>query len=131
MRWMLLVLSISSANILGCGPKGGSIASAGVPPVTAGTTWRIDVPNGDPDQTWVVLLGNGELEYTQVWPTKEFQHDGTDHWWVKGDLLQIEWTNGYSLETYPLVPGAKTLEGTKRSESWGDELHPCTITFVR
>lgn len=60
----------------------------------------------------VRLHDDGTLSYQ--YPDQEWTHDGDDRWSVEGDELVISWSDGYSIERYPM--GADTrqdIAGTK------------------
>jgi hypothetical protein len=127
MSWLKVVPALVLA--VGCGPKAPPVA-AGAAGALEGSTWHIMVPDGDPADSWVNLLGDGLLEYAYE-AEGSYTNDGTDHWRFDGTTLTIEWSNGYSLETYAWVEGQPVLPGTKTSDSWPGEVRSCSIERVR
>lgn len=95
----------------------------------ADTVWKINVPGGDPPVAYVQLRADGRFGYNYTAP-QDFTYDEGDTWKVDRGVLVISWTDGYSVESYPLMGGTTKFFGGKTSKSFEGE-HACTIQKVQ
>jgi len=108
----LILLTLSSLFILGCSSQNDVTKSIGNSKLI-NSVWRQETKVGEPPICYIELKKDGVVGYNEE-EANHFDYSDDDSWHVKDNILTIVWTNGYTIDEFPLTPNKEMkLVGTQ------------------
>ena len=96
----LILFTITSFLILGCSSQDDSkkiITNTEL----INSVWRQETEVGEPPICYIELKKDGVVGYQEE-EANNFDYSGDDSWSVINNTLTIVWTNGYTIDEFPL-----------------------------
>jgi len=102
-----ILLTITSFLILGCSSQDNSQKVIGNAKLI-NSVWKQETEVGEPPISYIELKKDGVVGYNEE-EANHFDYDDADSWSVINNTLTIVWTNGYTIDEFPLT-NSKTMK---------------------
>ena len=103
----LILLTLISLMFVGCSSQNETkqtIASSEL----INSVWRQETEDGEPPVCYIELKKDGVVGYQED-EANHFDYSDKDSWSVKDNVLTIVWTEGYTIDEFPLK-GTKSMK---------------------